>query len=143
MKTLLNPQNPIQKKILPLLINIFPNVQFFITMHSPFILMSVDNAAIYDLEKKIIVEDGLGKLPYAGVVEGYFGTDTLSGELRRRFNSYKELSKKEMLDDNDYREIAELEYYLDEIPDYLSLDISAEYHRIKLEMEGRSYDKDR
>lgn len=39
----------LQKKILPILTNLFPNIQFIITTHSPFILNSLNNAVIYDL----------------------------------------------------------------------------------------------
>lgn len=41
----------LQKKILPFLVEFFPNIQFIITTHSPFVLNSIDNAVIYDLEK--------------------------------------------------------------------------------------------
>ena len=33
--------------------------------HSPFIINSVDNAVIYDLEKNLLVENGLSDVPYA------------------------------------------------------------------------------
>lgn len=41
--------------------------------------------------------------------------------------------KKENLSDDEISEIAELELYLDEIPDYLAIDITGEYQRLKLE----------
>lgn len=47
----------LQKKILPFLTEFFPNIQFIISTHSPFIINSVDNAVIYDLERKHRVED--------------------------------------------------------------------------------------
>ncbi len=56
-----------QKEILPILTKIFPNIQFIITTHSPFILSSLDNAVIYDLENKTLVENGLRNLPYEGL----------------------------------------------------------------------------
>ncbi|MCD7746643.1 MAG: AAA family ATPase [Lachnospiraceae bacterium] len=40
----------LQKNILPFLTTLFPNVQFIVSTHSPFILNSLENAAIYDLE---------------------------------------------------------------------------------------------
>lgn len=40
----------LQKKILDLLTTIFPNIQFIMSTHSPFILNSLPNAVIYDLE---------------------------------------------------------------------------------------------
>ena len=55
----------LQRKILDLLTSIFPNIQFILSTHSPFIINSVDNAVIYDLEKNLLVENGLSDVPYA------------------------------------------------------------------------------
>ena len=127
----------LQKEILPILTKIFPNIQFIITTHSPFILSSLDNAVIYDLENKTLVENGLRNLPYEGIVEGYFKVDTLSEELREKFERYKELVFKEELSDKEYEEIDKLEFYLDEIPDYLAKELTSEYSRLKLEFSNR------
>lgn len=127
----------LQKIILPFLIELFPNTQFIVSTHSPFILNSIDNAVIFDLENKTLVQNGLANLPYEGIVEGYFNTDRLSTELQNKFYRYKELVSKQNLSDNDYAEIMELQIYLDEIPDYLALDIAAEYSRLKLEFNNR------
>lgn len=127
----------LQKKILPVLTKLFPNIQFIITTHSPFILSSLDDAVIYDLENRTLVKDGLKNLPYEGIVEGYFGVDALSKELREKFERYKELVSKDELSDEEYEEIDHLEYYLDEIPDYLAQELTAEYSKMKLEFENR------
>lgn len=127
----------LQKKILPILTGLFPNLQFIISTHSPFILNSLDNAVVYDLEKKVLVSEGLMNLPYEGIVEGYFGADRLSEELRNKFERYKELVSKHQLTDAEYAEIDELEYYLDEIPDYLATGVTTEYSRLKLEFSNR------
>ena len=107
------------------------------TTHSPFVLNSAQNAVIYDLEKRMLVENGLTNLPYEGIVEGYFGADRLSQELREKFEKYRELVKKADLTDDDFALAAELEMYLDEIPDYLALGLAAEYSRLKLEFANR------
>ena len=65
----------LQKNILHLLTVIFPNIQFIVSTHSPFILNSLENVAIYDLETKVLVENGLSDIPYSGIVEGYFNTE--------------------------------------------------------------------
>lgn len=127
----------LQKKILPVLTALFPNIQFIITTHSPFVLSSLDNVVIYDLENKTLVENGLKNLPYEGIVEGYFNTDKLSEELRDKFERYKVLVAKEALSDEEYEEIDKLEFYLDEIPDYLAKELTAEYSRLKLEFSNR------
>ena len=41
----------LQNKILPFFVSFFPNIQFIVTTHSPFVLNSIDNAIIYDLGK--------------------------------------------------------------------------------------------
>lgn len=41
----------LQKNIMKLLITVFPNMQFIVSSHSPFILNCLDNVVIYDLEK--------------------------------------------------------------------------------------------
>ncbi len=127
----------LQKNILPMLTTIFPNIHFIVTSHSPFILNSIENAVIYDLENHVLVENGLEDIPYDGIVEGYFGADKLSHVLKEKFEQYKELIKKENLSDDEMNEIAELELYLDEIPDYLALGITTEYQRLKLEFMNR------
>ena len=52
-------------------------------------------------------------------------------------NTYKELVQKTRLSDEDLAELARLEMFLDEIPDYLALDIATEYKSLKLELENR------
>lgn len=129
----------LQKNILPTLTTLFPNIQFIVTTHSPFVLNSISNAVVYNLETKTLVntEEGLSRLPYSGIVEGYFGVSELSAKLKEKFERYKELSKKAHFTDDDYNELGDLESYLDEIPDFLALDIMADYRQIKLELEQR------
>lgn len=127
----------LQKSIMPLLTTIFPNIQFIVTTHSPFILNSIENAVIYDLENHVLVEDGLENVPYDGIVEGYFRADKLSDTLKDKFERYKKLVIKEKLSDEEMSEIAELDLYLDEIPDYLAIGISTEYQRLKLDFMNR------
>lgn len=127
----------LQKQIVPILTELFPNIQFIMTTHSPFVLNSAPNAVVYDLEKHTLVENGLTNLPYEGIVEGYFCADLLSQELRGKFEKYRKLVKKVNLTDDDFAEAAELEMYLDEVPDYLALGFAAEYNRLKLEFANR------
>lgn len=127
----------LQKKIVPILMDLFPNLQFVLTTHSPFILNSTPKAIIYDLETGTLVKDGLTDTPYDGIVEGYFGVDLLSQELRAKFEEYKSLVQKPELTDADFAKAAELEVYLDEVPDYLAWGLSSEYSRLKLERSKR------
>lgn len=127
----------LQRSIMPFLTEMFPNIQFIVTTHSPFVVTSLPGAAIYDLENQVMVEDGLSDLTYEGAVEGFFRADALSAELRLKYNRYKVLAEQEELSEAEYDEIADLEVYLDEIPDYLALGVTTEYKRLKLMIRGR------
>lgn len=127
----------LQKRILKLLTAMFPELQFIVTTHSPFVLNSLDNVVVYDLEQHLLVENGLANIPYDGIVEGYFKADVLSDKLKEKFERYRTLARKDMLTDEDVEEIANLEMFLDEIPDYLALGITTEYQRLKLELSER------
>ena len=61
----------------------------------------------------------------------------MSDQLKKKFDQYKELTSKKNLTDDDFAEIAELEMYLDEIPDYLALGITTEYQKMKLDFANR------
>ena len=134
----------LQKNILPTLTTLFPNIQFIVTTHSPFVLSSISNAVVYNLETNTLVNtsEELSRLPYSGIVEGYFGVSELSKKLKEKFERYKELAQKNNFNDDDYNELGDLESYLDEIPDFLALDIMADYRQIKLELEQREETKE-
>lgn len=127
----------LQKKVLSFLMNIFPKIQFIVSTHSPFILSSVNNTVVFDMENHVLVTEGLANLPYDGIIKGYFEVDDLSEELREKFDRYKELVNRKEISDDDMEEIAGLEMYLDEIPDYLALGVTTEYLRLKREFENR------
>lgn len=123
----------LQRKILPFLTRLFPNIQFIVSTHSPFVVNSIDNAVIYDLENHITVPNGLTNYSYEGVVEGYFKVNELSDELKRKFERYKALVHQSHLSDDDMDEIMDLELYLDNIPDYLMPSLAADYQKLRLE----------
>ncbi|AZL86831.1 hypothetical protein EIJ81_21250 [Aliivibrio salmonicida] len=70
----------LQKKILSFLDNSYPNVQFIISTHSPFVLQSVNNAVIYDLSKFEQLED-LSLYSYEAIIKGLLGVTTNSNNL--------------------------------------------------------------
>ena len=127
----------LQRKIFGYLTKLFPRLQFIVTTHSPFVLAGAENAVIYDLENKILVNGGLSNVPYSGIVEGYFKADELSDTLRSKFERYSVLAKKKNISDAEIEEISDLEFYLDEIPDYLALGLTTEYSRLKREFYER------
>ena len=128
-----------QRNVFKNLTELFPNIQFIVTTSSPFVLNSVETAVIYDLGSKLRVgsEAGLSKLPYSGVVEGYFGAEELSAKLKAQFERYKELARKNDMTDDDYEELGTLESTLDNIPDFLALGIMADFRQIQAELQAR------
>ncbi|MDR1704377.1 MAG: AAA family ATPase [Clostridiales bacterium] len=84
----------LQKRALPFLTKMFPNAQFIVTTHSPFVITSLPDAVVYDLEKRETLENP-SLYSYESVVESFLDTGSYSQALRDYFNRYKELSFKE------------------------------------------------
>lgn len=121
----------LQKIIMPILTEIFPNIQFIITTHSPFVLSSMPNAVAYDLEHKKPIEN-LTNYSYESLAEGYFGVRAESSDVRHRLNRVKELLEKEELS---VSEIDTLKKYIrdfDNIPEAVSPSLIGEYLKLKL-----------
>lgn len=97
----------LQKKILPFLTEFFPNIQFIVATHSPYILNSIDNCVIYDLENHIRMEDMSG-YSAEGIVEGYFGQESYSERLLERVQRYKELVELKNPSDDERAERAKI-----------------------------------
>jgi len=75
----------LQKRILPFLTHMFPNVQFIVSTHSPFVINSLENAVVYDLEKRERLEKP-NIYSYEAVVEGYLDVGQYSNEVKQKFN---------------------------------------------------------
>ena len=67
----------LQKRALPFLTEMFPNTQFIVTTHSPFIITSIENAVVFDLETKRRVHD-LHTYSWDTIVESYFDINQYS-----------------------------------------------------------------
>ena len=120
----------LQKVIMPLLTEIFPNIQFIVTTHSPFVLSSLSNAVAFDLEHQEIIED-LTEYSYESLAEGYFGVKTASSYMGMQLNRLEELLKKEMLSLSEKTELKDLIYDFDKIPEVVSPKIIGRYLQLK------------
>jgi len=83
----------LQKRVLPFLIGMFPRIQFIVTTHSPFVINSIENAVVYDLEHRTRVED-LSAYSYEGIIKHYFDIDMYSEKAKSRFEAYRSLVDK-------------------------------------------------
>jgi predicted ATP-binding protein involved in virulence len=120
----------LQKKILPLLVDFFPNVQFIVTTHSPFILNSIENATIYDLENHITIED-MSDYSYEAVVETYFNVSKYSNDIQNKFSRYKELVSKVDLTTDERIERATLRNELENISGDYAQDIKVAFNELE------------
>ncbi|MEK3807210.1 AAA family ATPase [Bacillus sp. FSL H8-0547] len=123
----------LQKKILPFLSDFFPNIQFIITTHSPFVLNSIEDAIIYDLEHQLRLED-LSSLSYSGIIEGYFNIDKYSNIAKDKFKDYQLLFEKDrlnMLNNEEIDRMMDLKMYLKEVPDYLSPELKSKFYELE------------
>ena len=120
----------LQKVIMPLLTEIFPNIQFIVTTHSPFVLSSLSNAVAFDLEHQEIIED-LTEYSYESLAEGYFGVKTASSYMGMQLNRLEELLKKEVLSLSEKTELKDLICDFDKIPEVVSPKIKGRYLQLK------------
>lgn len=120
----------LQKKILPFLTEFFPRIQFIVTTHSPFVLNSIDHAVIYDLEKKIRLEN-LSNYSYDGIVEGYFEVDSYSKELKEKIEEYRSLAFRKDLNEEESARRAELRIEFKNVSGDLAKQLKSEFNEIE------------
>ena len=126
----------LQKKIMPFLTQFFPRLQFIVTTHSPYILNSLSNAKVYDLENGMELED-LSVYSSDDLAEGYFGADEYSEQIHDKIKRYQTLKEKSDLTEEEHTERALLRSELRNIPKGLSKEITA----ILYDIEENSDDK--
>ncbi|MCL2135306.1 MAG: AAA family ATPase, partial [Candidatus Bathyarchaeota archaeon] len=82
-----------QKDILPYLMKLFPEVQFIVATHSPYILNSAENVVIYDMEKEEIIKKSdelyeLSGLSIDEITKTLLGCDKYSKAVRTLLKKY-------------------------------------------------------
>lgn len=120
----------LQKKIMPFLTEFFPRIQFIVTTHSPYILNSLSNAKVFDLENCIELED-LSAYSSDVLAEGYFGANEYSDQLKEKINRYKYLKEKSDLTEIEHAERARLRNELRNVPKGLSPEITDIFYDIE------------
>lgn len=126
----------LQKLILPFLIKVFPKIQFIVTTHSPFVLNSISNSVIFDLENQLLVSD-LSGFSIDGIVEGYFDSDKYSVELKNLVDEYEILSKIGNFNEEEEERYSELRRYFKDLPKFLAPELSLKIMQIELSRLGK------
>lgn len=109
----------LQKIIMPFLTKTFPNIQFIVTTHSPFVLNSMPDAVAFDLEHRKVLDD-LTEYSYESLAEGYFGVRTPSSYAEMQLETLKSLLEKELWTDADKVEIRQLKSEFEKISETAS-----------------------
>ena len=82
----------LQRKILPFFIKSFPNIQFIVTTHSPFVITSSNkDTVIFDLTNCSFIEDDLTQYSYDSIIKGLFHVNPMSLETQKSIEQLKEL----------------------------------------------------
>lgn len=98
----------VQKKVFEFFSNSFPNIQFIISTHSPFVIQSVSNAIIYNLSNDETLED-LSVYSYTSIVKGLLGETSNSDDLENMLAELDGLSKTSNFGERYYTLISILE----------------------------------
>lgn len=122
----------LQRKILPFLTEFFPRIQFIITTHSAYILNSISNACIYDLEKQKQYSD-FSNYSADDIAEGYFDADNYSEQMQNKINRYRELVGQKNLSEDERAERARLRMELKNSNRVLEKEIVEEFAKIEEE----------
>ena len=92
----------LQKVFFPCLVSMFPNIQFVIATHSPFVLNTVKNAVIFDLERQEVascakdVISGIQGWTLKEVLTNVLGLDDdMSEPLSERIKDFDKLTNQE------------------------------------------------
>lgn len=126
----------LQRIVMPLLTRIFPNIQFIVTTHSPFVLNSMPNAIAYDLEHREIIDE-LTEYSYEALAEGYFGVRTDSSYMEMRLESLRKLLSKDDLTNGDKEQLSALITDFEQIPEAVSPTIVGEFMRLRVEYSNK------
>ncbi len=126
----------LQKKIMPFLCAFFPNIQFIVTTHSPFVISSISNAVVCDLETREVIND-LSGYSYEALVESYFDTDKYSEILKEKLQQFESLAEKTALTEQEQDDYFYLERYFKELPKFHADELAVKLQQIKLKIMAR------
>lgn len=120
----------LQRQILPLLTSVFPNIQFIVSTHSPFVLSSVKDAVAYDMERHEVIGD-LTDYSYESLAEGYFGVRTSSVEIETRLARLEDLlGREESLDIAEKDELGRLIEDFEQLSELIAPSLKSKYYEI-------------
>lgn len=128
----------LQKKIFPFLTSFFPKIQFIITTHSPFVITSVQNVKICDLEHKIMADD-LSAYSYQTIIEAYYGIDEYSNIIKEKLQEYEKLLQITHRTQEDDKKLVDLEIYFEKAPTLNAPELELKLKQLKKSKQNGSF----
>ena len=105
----------------------FPKIQFIVSTHSPFIISSLDNSIVFDLENRIKLEDA-SEFSYTSIVEDYLQAKSEYSDLvEKKMTEYELLTGKSSRDKAEETRLAELDLDLSTVTPLLSSELFIRY----------------
>jgi predicted ATP-binding protein involved in virulence len=95
----------LQRLILPFFTESFPQLQFIVTTHSPFVLMSTPETVIYDLGKNEQINDDLTYYTYSSIMKGLWNIKTIPIKIEKNILEIAQIVNAEK---KDYSRLSEL-----------------------------------
>jgi predicted ATP-binding protein involved in virulence len=99
----------LQRLILPFFVQSFPQIQFIVTTHSPFVLMSTPDTVVYDLAKTEPLTEDLSYYTYSAVMEGLWNVKPIAAWVENKIRLIANIISA------DNKDIQELKLLIDEI----------------------------
>lgn len=101
----------LQRTILPYLVHCFHNAQFIVATHSPFVVTSLPDATLFNMENRERLIADLTEYSYQNIVKGWFDLNLYSGATVELFKRFKELAQQEgkltVSEKDDYKSLYE------------------------------------
>jgi predicted ATP-dependent endonuclease of OLD family len=102
----------LQRLILPFFAESFPKIQFIVTTHSPFVLISTQNTVVFDLAKNEPITEDLSYYTYSAVMKGLWNVKPISVNLE---NTIKEIA---LIANSESKDLQRLRELTDKIKGY-------------------------
>ncbi|MDR0863959.1 MAG: ATP-binding protein [Candidatus Symbiothrix sp.] len=95
----------LQRLIFPFFTQSFPKIQFIVTTHSPFVLMSATDTVIFDLANSEPITEDLSYYTYSSIMKGLWNVKPISVKLE---NSIKEIAEIVNSEQKDFTRLQQL-----------------------------------
>ena len=105
----------LQKKVFSFFSSAFPNIQFIITTHSPFVVQSVSDCIIFNLSTLETMYD-LSMYSYTSIIKGLLGETSESDTLKEKIKLLESIYNDQQINVLELQKVVgELETYIDKM----------------------------